>query len=224
MKKSLSAIKRSDLAQVARLHDVGVVDEPWDTFAQTSLSSDEQLEITKLVRRFRGLHASLINEATLWSRLIYPLLVLAERGNVRAWAEVPISGQLGELEVDGVVDGALALGGADSPALPLLFIIECKRGTEATSPVDALYAALMCLASGEPKRPRYGCYTVGDDWTFAELKWGASKTSKGSIEIKTSREYDEKTEAGTILSVLKAIVDKELSAIETEVVSTSAPG
>jgi hypothetical protein len=42
-----------------------------------------------------------MNEATIWSRAIYPLLLLAEQGEIEAWAEVSFVGQFQQFEVGG---------------------------------------------------------------------------------------------------------------------------
>ncbi len=48
-----------------------------------------------------------MNEATIWARAIYPLLMLAESGNVQAWSQVSLSATYPHFELDGIVDGIL---------------------------------------------------------------------------------------------------------------------
>jgi hypothetical protein len=48
-----------------------------------------------------------MNEATVWARAIYPLLMQAERDAVRAWAQVPLRATYPTFEISGVVDGVL---------------------------------------------------------------------------------------------------------------------
>jgi hypothetical protein len=173
----------------------------------TSLSSDDHQQIALLLRRYRGIHVSLINEATLWSRLVYPLLLTAERDAIKAWSEVPISAQVGDTEIQGVVDGALAAGGADAPLTPLLPIVEAKRGTEAANPVYPLYAALLCVgwneahARGSGEHLCHGCFTIADHWTFVEARVRAGDAARPRVRLRSSREYSEKLEAHLILSI-----------------------
>lgn len=214
MKKPLSSITRSDLAQIADVVDADISDEPWATFEKSALSADDHQQIALVLRRYRGTHVSLINEATLWSRLVYPLLLIAERDSIKAWAEVPISAQIGEAEIQGVVDGALAAGGSDAPATPLLLIVEAKRGTEATNPVPPLHAALLCVGwnetqmRGAPEHLGYGCFTIADNWTFVEARVRAGKGARPRLSLRSSREYSERLEAHLILSIFLAIEDQ----------------
>ncbi|MFO0761049.1 MAG: hypothetical protein U0359_31515 [Byssovorax sp.] len=215
-KKQLSQITRADLTRLAELVDQEIRDEPWATFEKRPLSAEDEQQVAQVLRRYRGIHVALINEATLWSRLVYPLLLTAEREPIKAWAEVPIFARIADFEIQGVVDGALAAG-ADAPRAPLLLIMECKRGTEATNPIHALYAALLCVgwneveAHGGDEHTCHGCFTIADTWTFIEAEVFAPKGARPRIVVRSSREYSEKLEAHLILAVLKSIEDRWLA-------------
>lgn len=75
-----------------------------------------------------------------------------------------------------------------------------------------LLGAMLCAArqnqqSGRPADEMYGCYTVGDVWTFlrGKLDWSGAKPV---MSLLSSREYTEKTEGRTILAILESIVAK----------------
>lgn len=211
VKRQLSQFGRAELDQIAEVVDEEIRDEPWATFEKSALTSDDEQQIAQVLRRYRGIHVSLINEATLWSRLVYPLLLTAERDSIKAWSEVPISAQVGDNEIQGIVDGALAAGGADAPRAPLLLIMEAKRGTEASNPIYPLYAALLCVgwnatrAQGTEEHTCHGCFTIADTWTFVTARVQAGKGGRPRMTLRSSREYSEKLEAPAILSVLKGI-------------------
>ena len=78
-------IERAESAMVD-LDDRGLVDAPWEPWQNDALTPAEEVAIDDVVRRLRRTEATLVNEATIWSRVIYPLLVLAERDGVQAWS------------------------------------------------------------------------------------------------------------------------------------------
>jgi hypothetical protein len=216
VKKQLSQFSRTELAQIADVVDEEIRDEPWATFEHGVLSGEDQQQIAQVLRRYRGLHVVLINEATVWSRLVYPLLLTAERDPIKAWAEVPVAAQIGEVDIAGTVDGALAAG-ADAPRVPLLLLVEAKRGTEASNPIVPLYAALLCVgwneiqARGGGEHLCYGCFTIADTWTFVEACVAAEAGGRPRIRLRSSREYAEKLEAHLIVSILRGIEDQWLA-------------
>ena len=55
------------------------------------LDEQTQLLLQYLTAKLAQAHPTTLNEATLWSRALYPLLELAETGRVRAWAEVTLA-------------------------------------------------------------------------------------------------------------------------------------
>src|SRR5262249_249080 len=142
----------------------------------------------------------------------YPLLVLAERGTIRAWAEVPLAGSFNDVEIRGEADGALAASVDEELGPPYLVVIEAKRGTTGTDPVAQLLGALLGAGrlnerAASPIRALFGCYTIADVWTFvrAQFEWTEPMPA---MRVLSSREYTEKTEAATILAILESIVGK----------------
>jgi hypothetical protein len=58
----------------------------WLNVAAIFLNEAEQQELQRLRLRLWNHRTLLMNEATIWARGIYPLLSLAEQGNIQAWA------------------------------------------------------------------------------------------------------------------------------------------
>jgi hypothetical protein len=59
----------------------------------------------------------------------------------------------------------------------------------------------------------YGCYTIGDNWTFVHGLITGLESDLPSLTIQYSREYAERLEAITILQILKYIVQTYLTAL-----------
>jgi hypothetical protein len=213
---ALAQVTVEQLARLAPLEGHPTATSPWNVFEQTPLTPEQEQHLTWITARIRAFHTTRANESTLWARAIYPLLMLAERGDVRAWSQVALkaSFKAGDetVELVGVADGVLAreggLGGDPWP--PLLLVVEAKRAIDATDPapqlLGALYVALQLDPRGEfEPTVCYGCYTVGDTWTFAR----ATRTvERGAprVVVDWSREYTERTEAAIILGILTAVV------------------
>ncbi len=148
--------------------------------------------------------------------------MLAEQDNVRAWAQVPLRAQYASCELQGVADGVL---GRHINALMgtayYLIVVEAKRGLEATDPRAQLYGQLLAAArlnwesDQQAVQELFGCYIIGDTWTFLRTVVEGVETENVSMRVETSREYAQKVEAEIILKLLKRIVasyykDKEL--------------
>jgi hypothetical protein len=230
---SLSAVTLEGLLDLCDLTGSGVSVEPWATFLRAPVSEEDAAHVRDIVARLYPGLVMALNESTLWSRAIYPMLMQAEVGRVRAYAQVPLDATLpGGARLAGVVDGVLApespLGGA--PAQPFLVTVETKRGIESGDPRPQLLAAMLaagCLreSSGTGWMTRElparaperrvtvveGCYTVGDVWTFVEatISWDHRVVDGRSwhrMDLAYSRELSERTDALDIFRVLRGIV------------------
>lgn len=184
----------------------------WEELARRDLDERGRAELGFIVDRLLYYKTQRVNEATIWARAIYPLLAMAERGDIRAWSRVSLAATFDDVEIHGEADGALAASIDEEMGLPYLVVVEAKRGVGATDPVAQLLGAMLCAGrlneqAGHPAREIYGCYTVGDVWAFlrGELDWS---TAKPSMTVLSSREYTEKTEAITLLAILESIVAK----------------
>ncbi|HSN98582.1 MAG TPA: hypothetical protein VLS89_09790 [Candidatus Nanopelagicales bacterium] len=220
-KLSLASVTLDDISRLAALESRGVTREPWDGVVELP---DEQAlaQLRYLTAKLAQAQPTTLNEATIWSRAIYPLLELAETGRVRAWAEVPLSARdpYTETELAGIVDGVLASEGvlAGAPGLPFLLVVEAKRGMDATDPRPQLLGAILAVlwagitrAGGEGTAEAFGCFTVGDIWTFvraeAVVRPAGSEPRLG-VSLSWSREYAERAEAEAILRVLRWITQR----------------
>jgi hypothetical protein len=217
-KLSFASVTLDDLARLAALQAPATVREPWDG-AVEPLDERTQIILRYLTEKLAEAHPTTLNEATLWSRALYPLLELAETGRVRAWAEVAFAAKdpSSDNELSGVVDGVLAQEGvfAGTPGQPFLLVMEAKRVMGATDPRPALVAALLAVLwnkLGQVEAGRsaeaFGCFTAGDIWTFVRAEAtvrSEAHTPRLGVTLSWSREYPERTEAAAILQVLRWI-------------------
>lgn len=200
------------LAEIAAVRREPIQPEVWDELARKELSQAERDAVELVTKKLFYYRTQRANEATIWARAIYPLLMLAERGLVLAFSSVPMSAIFDDVELRGEADGVLALSEDDEPGLPYLVVIETKRGLGATDPMPQLLGAMLCAArinerAGQPAEEIFGCYTIADVWTFVRgrFDWSHARPAMSTLP---SREYMEKTEAETILSILESIVAK----------------
>jgi hypothetical protein len=203
------------LAEIATIHHESRQTAVWEELARRELGEHERLAVTFIVEKLLYYKTQRVNEATIWARAIYPLLVLAEREDIRAWSQVPLTARFGDVEIRGEADGALAGSIDEEIGMPYLVVVEAKRGISGTDPMAQLLGAMLCAGrlneqDGHPAREIYGAYTVADVWTFlrGQLDWTLPKPT---MTVLSSREYTEKTEASGILAILESIVGKILS-------------
>ena len=220
-KLTFSTVTLALLRQVVNLQERDA-SEIWLASAEIQLSDRErlQLEIIQSYLIHEKLH--LLNEATLWARAIYPLLLIAEKTGIRAWSEVPLSAVYSQFEVDGIADGVMGYSVAGRLEMPYLVVVETKRGVENQNPIFQLYAQLLAAArlnwEGDslqdskaeraPIQEIFGCYTIADSWTFVRAEVSEIESDRPTLKVESSQEYSEKSDAETILKVLKSIVAK----------------
>ncbi len=219
-KLALASVTLDDLARLAVLESRGTTESPWNGPVDPP-DAAALVQLRYLTAKLVETHPILLNEVTLWARAIYPLLELAEAGNVRAWGGVPLAARdpYSDTELLGVVDGVLAPEEgvlAGTPGQPFLLVLETKRGVDATDPRPQLFAAILAVlwtrlgrAHGEGGPVEvFGCFTVSDTWTFVQAE--ATVRPEGShprlgVMLSWSREYTERVEAEAILRVLRWI-------------------
>lgn len=184
----------------------------WDELARRELGERQRLALGFIADKLVDYKTHRANEATLWARAIYPLLALAERGEIRAFSMVPLSARFDDIELRGEADGALAGSIDEDIGRPYLVVIEAKRGISGTDPMGQLFGAMLCAArlneqDGQRGGEIFGCYTIADVWTFlrGKLDWSQPKPV---MSVLSSREYAEKTDAPAILSILASVVAK----------------
>ena len=212
----LSEITEADIKRLTRFSIRGMPDDTWVGDSRVALTDDETRQVATLINRLHDDKTSLMNEATIWSRAIYPLLVLAEHNDIRAWAQVPLRARFSHIELQGITDGMLASGITGVAERPYLVVVEAKRGLEAQDPRFQLYGQVLAAArlnwetDQQPVQEMYGCYTIIDTWTFLRAKVHDIDTDRPALAIEMSREYVQKVEAETILKMLKSIVAKHI--------------
>ena len=205
-------LTHEDITSLVKLEEQRIRAEPWDELARGEITETEQRIIDHVLVGLRRITPSLVNEATVWSRAIYPLLSLAETEDVVAQADVQLTGRVGDAELVGSADGAFGTPIAGDVRAPFLIVVEAKRGVEGYNPVTQLYGEILAAAclnakeSGKPAQRLYGVYTVADNWTFVRADVEGLDTERPSMSIVSSRELSEKYEAATIVKILKSIV------------------
>ncbi len=209
---AFNQLNATNLQEIASIHYELAQPAVWEQLAQREIGDVARSSLAPIVAKLRDFGLHLANEATVWARAIYPLLVLAERRGIFAFALVPLSGKFDDVEVRGEADGALAASVNAEPGTPYLVVVEAKRGIGATEPVSQLLGAMLCAAQrnerdGKPAQEIYGVYTIADVWTFVRgrIDWTQPKPV---MQVLTSAEYVEKLEAATILAILESIIDK----------------
>lgn len=212
-----SEVSLSEIKQIAQLEERGIsANYEWLQISQIELTDIEKLQLSAIQQRLIGYETSLMNEATIWARAIYPLLVLAEKDHVQAWAAVSIQVKYSHVELQGIVDGMLSQSVAGMAEYPYLVVVEAKRSLESNNPRFQLYAELLASArlnweaNQKPVQEIFGCYTIGDSWTFLRAIVQEIDTHNPKLTLESSREYVEKIEAETILKILKLIVTRQI--------------
>ena len=219
----LSDLTEAQLLEVISLNEKGVSEYPWLDVSEIVISSEEQNAIDIIKARLQKGETMLMNDANIWARGIYPLLILAERGQIQAWAEVSLVSNFSDVKLTGTADGVLAKVVGGIVRMPYLVILEAKRSIEAKTPRIQFFGQLLVAAKrnwqAQPNETLdgiteiFGCYTIGDVWTFARATVqgleteGETKAEKPLMIVETSREYVERVEAETILKILKKIID-----------------
>lgn len=195
---------------------------------QVAITTEESRRLEDIKSTLRHRHLLTMNEATLWARAIYPMLILAERDYIQAWSSVPLKATYPLFQLEGEADGALApaLGGQIRP--PYLIVHEAKRGINAPEPQYQLLGEMLAAAWLTWKRKNgvsdkhenttaqeiYGCYTVNDSWVFVHGNVCDIETEKPTFTIEFSPVYNGFWDAEFIVQTLKYIVAKHLEEIK----------
>lgn len=213
---SCSNLTLADLRPLMAIQDVGVQPYDWTDISGVMLSPAVQRQVTDIQNRIAQDRPQLMNDATVWARAIYPLLVLAEQDFVRAWAQVPLRGTYPTFAIAGIADGVLGKGLAGELEAPYLVVVEAKRGIEAHNPQYQLYGEMLAAAhmnwalDGQDPQIIFGCYTVADVWTFVRGQVAGMESERPSLSLESSQEYGGKLEAETIVKILQQIVTHRL--------------
>jgi len=207
-----SELTLKDIRCLVTLKEQRVMLDTWFRDEQIILSEEERQQLGYIVNRLLPYETTLMNEATIWGRAVYPLLLMAERDDLQAWAEVPLEAEFSNFELHGIADAVIGKCQAGVMDAPYIVVIEGKRGLEGKNPRFQLYGELLAVArlnweeNQQPAKTVFGCYTIADNWTFLRSRITDIEQDVPQMSIESTREYVERIEAETILKVLKYMV------------------
>ena len=210
---NFSRLTAGFLNSMVTMREKGVTPALWDT-TDVSLTEHERQGVEAIISSLAHKSILLMNEATIWSRAIYPLLVLAEQGDLEAWSQLPLKAQYPRFVLEGIADGAMGYNIAGPTKSFCLIVVGVKREPELQDPLSQLYGAMLAAArlnwEQDNRVPQeiYGCYTVADSWIFAHGLVADIESLQPTMTVALSRAYSEKVEAETILRILKSITGK----------------
>ncbi len=213
---TIGKLTYEDLASVVDLTEE--TSSIWQTLLTQALPLNEQ-ELNQLrfiTEKLRNIPTQTVNEATIWARAIYPMMVLAETDSIRAASEVPLAAKFPEFEIAGIADGVLGTLTGSRITAPFFVVFEAKRAIEGTDPIPQLYGELICAAylnhQHSPQNPQtiFGAYTVADTWTFSKGEVCRS-SDRVQVRFDVSREFRQVFEAEEILKLLRAILKLNLN-------------
>ena len=210
-----SELTEETLDSLVTLHEKIGVSEAWAQM-QITLTAEEGKRIDIFRADLEELELIAMNEATLWSRVVYPLLVIAEQEHIRAWAGVPLKATYATFQLEGEADGALAPCILGRMRQPYFVVHETKRGVNAPDPLYQLLGEMLAAAwlnwqKDANRVPEiFGCYTVAASWAFVRGVVGEIDSEKPTFAVEKSRTYDSVSDAERIVQILKVIVAKHL--------------
>lgn len=211
-KLTFAQVSLADLKRVVRLREHGIDDYEWTQVDHIALLEREALRLSEIEQTLQADPVHLLNEITIWSRAIYPLLQLSEQGNIRALAGVPLQATYVNFSIDGIADGVIGKSITGRIESPYLVMVETKRGIEGQNPIPQLYSELLAAArlnwenTFHDPQEIFGCYTIADSWTFVRATIAGMESDLPTLQTEHSREYTEKINSARILKTLKAII------------------
>lgn len=211
-KISGSNVTKQQLQQFVDIHDHGIQSYQWLETEDLIIDPDIQQELKYLVKRLLNYDTHLMNEATIWSRAIYPLLSLVEVEDIQAWAEVSLKATYPNFTIEAIADGVLGCSVSGMLESPYLVVVEAKRGLEAENPVYQLYTQLLAATwlnwQKAPVEPQiiFGAYTIADTWKLMRAEVQGFTSDRPTLMLQTSREFSEKLETERLFKILKKMV------------------
>jgi hypothetical protein len=116
------------LNSMVTVRELGVTPALWDT-TDFSLSEYERQRVEAIISSLAKKSILLVSDATIWSRAIYPLLALAEQGELEALAQLPLKAEYPRFVLEGIADGAVGYnlsGPTNSLCLIMVQIHYCQ--------------------------------------------------------------------------------------------------
>lgn len=210
---NLAELTAANIRTIAAIREGAIGAYPWTRVEQITLTDAERAQAAVISQRLLKADTLLMNEATIWGRAIYPLLILAEQESVQAWAGVPLWARYPHVELQGVADGVMGCGLVSvTETAYYLVVATAKRTHENRDPRVNLMGNLLAAArlnwehNQQPMQEIFGCYTLADTWKFLRAVVQDIDSPAPSIRLEPSREYVQKFEAETILKILRGIV------------------
>ncbi|WP_204106228.1 MULTISPECIES: hypothetical protein [Spirulina sp. CCY15215] len=213
-KLTVSTLSRGGLKQFVKLEERGIQDYDWLDIREAETDESERQQLNHIQLKLLNYSTHLMNEATIWARGIYPILLLAEQSWVQAWSQVNLTAKYLQFEIECVADGVLGKCVSGFIEAPYLVVVEAKRGLESQNPLYQLYGELLAAGwmnwqeNQQEKQEIFGCYTIADTWTFIRAEIADIEAEMPTLKIESSREYSAKLEAEIILQILKKIVSR----------------
>ena len=223
---TFSQLTEETIHGLVTLHEAEGVLEEWQKM-QIPLTDDEHRRLEDIKSTLHHHHLVVMNEATLWARAIYPILMLAEQGRVRAWSGVSLKAAYPTFALEGEVDGALAPSVAGRVRPPYLIVHEAKPGCrtpiadasceDAPDPLYQLYGEMLAAArinakrDAAPEQEIFGGYTVNETWAFVRGIVREMESEKPSFAVSFAPAYSGTLEAEQIVQLLKFIVAKQIA-------------
>jgi hypothetical protein len=210
---NFSRLTADFLDSIATIEDKGETPELWET-PDVSLTIQERQRVEAVVSSFLNKSFLRMNEATIWSRAIYPLLVLAEQTGLEAWSQAPLKAGYTLFGLEGVADGVV---GHNIPGVKksfCLIVLEMKRDRKLQDTKVQLHGAMLAAArlnwvrNNKVPQEIFGCYIVADNWTFVHGLVSDFEADRPKMTVASSCWYSEKMEAETILRILKSITGR----------------
>lgn len=209
---TLSKLTIQDIKRVVHLKEFSNGRYDWTLVDDVLLTSREQTRLTELESTLDADPVHLLNESTIWSRAIYPLLQLSEQDDIRALSGVSLQATYQNFSLDGIADGVIGRSITGRIEVPYIVMVEAKRGIEGQNPIAQLYGELLVAArlnwenDGKAIQEIFGCYTIADSWTFVRAVVSEIESDRPTLTTEHSREYAEKTSSFKILKTLKFII------------------
>ncbi len=208
-----SELTWESLNSLMQLRTVETNSDRWNQ-EQIELTDEETQQIALLKKSLSRTSMMSLNEATIWARAIYPLLMMAERRGLQALSQVEMTAQFRNFVLTGTADGLLARIVLGEIASPFLLVAEAKKGIDAKNPIYQLLGEMLTAAwlnyQSNRQEPQeiYGCYTIAGTWTFLYGQVEKLETELPVMTVESSGEFSEKVETEKILRILKSIAGK----------------
>jgi hypothetical protein len=215
---NFSRLRADFFNSMVTMREKGVAPAIWDT-TDIRLTEQERQRVEAIVSSLLCKSIVLMNEATIWSRAIYPVLVLAEQGRLEAWAQLPLRAQFPGFVLEGIADGVVGYNISGPTKSICLVVVKVKRESEERDPLIQLYGAMLAAArlnwEQDYRAPQeiFGCYTIADNWIFAHGLVEDIEALRPTMTVALSHAYSETNEAETILRILKSITRKAVQEV-----------